>query len=397
MKMSSSRKRFMHILATLGLILIGIVAFILLTANKPQLKKTQPPTPLPMVRTITVETGTRYVPIKGEGTVRPLREIQLVPQVNGKIVFISPGLIDGGIFRKGELLLRIEQEDYQLAVTLAQARVKDSESALKIAQEEAAAAREEWALLSKEEAENNATPPPLVAKEPQLAAARAKLKAEQADLRRALLNLERTELKAPFNGRCSEENIDIGQYVSTGQALATLFSTEAAEIMVPLEDESLYWFSVPGFTTADKPGSPATVHTRFAGQDMSWSGQVVRAEGKLDERTRMVSIVVRVENPYGTRPPLASGMFVTIEIQGRRVENATIIPRPALRHNNIVWVVDRQGILRFRPVKVARRLPNQVIIESGLEQGELIVTSALNAVTDGMQVRINAAQEENIS
>ena len=393
--MSKTAKRIIHIFATLSFIGASVVGFLVLTANKPQLKKTKPPAPIPMVSAVPVQIEDVAVPIVGEGTVRPLREIQLVPQVSGLIIYASPALVDGGDFKKGEVLVRIDPADYQLAVTLARARIKETESSLKLAEQEAAAAQEEWQLLNEDTPGSRRKPPALVAKLPQLEAAKAKLAADRAELKKAHLYLARTEMKAPFNGRVSEENVDIGQYVSTGQNLATLFSTRTAEIVVPFEDESLFWFHVPGFTPGSGPGSPAKIKARIAGRDLTWTGRVNRAEGKLDERTRMINVVVRVEKPYHTKPPLAAGLFVKVEIQGRKLEAATIIPRSALRENNIVWVVDENGLLSFRPVEVARSFPDNVILKSGLQEGEMLVTSPIKAVTDGMRVRIgNYAREK---
>ena len=395
--MNKTKKRIIHIAATLSIIGVGAAVFLILSASKPELKRSKPPTPKPLVRVMTVATGPREVIIRGEGTVRPLREIQLVPEVSGKIIYVSPSLVDGGEFKKDDVLLRIDPVDYQLAVTLAKARIKDSESKLRIAEEEAAAAKEEWRLLDEWGSEVDKEPPALVAKEPQLAAARARLDADRADLRKARLNLARTEIKAPFNGRVSAENVDIGQYVGTAQNLATLFSTEAAQIIVPFEDESLYWFHVPGFTPGSQPGAVALIRTRFAGRDSEWKGQVVRAEGKLDERSRMEDVVIRVEKPYATRPPLVAGLFVAVEIQGRTLENAAVIPREALRADDTVWVVDQHGQLTFRPVDVARMTTTAAVIKGGLNSGEMVVLTTLKAVTDGMQVRIAGDQADNES
>jgi RND family efflux transporter MFP subunit len=394
--MSKHKPRIIHFIVTLIFIGIGSLVFVVLMATKPKLERTQPPVPKPMVNVAKVKTRPQVVIIRGEGTVRPLREIQLVPQVNGKVVYASRALVDGGEFQKGEVLLRIDPIDYQLAVTLAQARIKDSESKLKVAEEEAAVSREEWRLLYEADSKNKQIPA-LVAKEPQLAAAKAKLAADQADLQKAKLNLERTEIKAPFDGRVDEENVDIGQYVATGQPLAMLFSTNQAEIVVPFEDEDLYWFHVPGFTPGDEPGSVVSVSTRVAGRESFWPGRVVRAEGKLDERTRMINVVIRVNKPYETKPPLAAGLFVAVEIKGRTLENAIMLPRAALRENNVVWVVDKDGQLTFRQVSVARLTPEAALLEGGLKDGEMVVVSSLKAVTDGMRVRFRSPQEANAS
>ena len=385
--MSKAVRRLIHVLITLILIALGAIGMGALKASKPKLAKQIPSTPLPVVRTIQIKTGPKPVIIRGEGTVKPLREITLVPQVSGKAISASPALVDGGDFKKNDILLRIDPIDYQLAVTLAEAKVKDSESRLELAKEEGAVAREEWRLLRSEDAAEGGEPPPLVAKEPQLAAARARLEADQADLRKALLNLKRTVLRAPFDGRVSQESVDVGQYVTTGQSVATLYSTEAAEIVLPLEDKDLYWFHVPGFTPGEGPGAAAEVRARIAGRDLTWEGEVVRVEGRLDERTRMVDVVVRVKKPYARKPPLAIGLFVTVYIEGRTLPDAAVIPRIGLRQGAVVWLVDQGGRLRFRKVQVAYTEGEDVMIESGLQDGELVVISTLKTVTDGMAVR----------
>jgi RND family efflux transporter MFP subunit len=391
--MNKTKRRFLHFAIPIVLVALGAVGMWALIAGKPQLEKRKPTAPTPVVRVINLKTGPQPVYILGEGTVRPLREINLVPQVDGKVVYVSSALVNGGEFSQGDILLRIDPVDYQLAVTLAKAKVKDSESNLKLVQEDAAAAQEEWRQLHAGGPKANINPPPLVAKEPQLAAAEAKLEADRADLRSALLNLERTELKSPFDGRVSQENVDIGQYVSPGQVLATLYSTEAAEIILPLADEDLFWFDVPGFTPNNSPGAPAKVLAQLAGLERTWSGSVVRTEGRLDERTRMINVVVRVEKPYAKKPPLPVGLFVFVEIEGRTVPDAAVIPRSALHQGDVVWVVDNNDRLRFREVDVARVQGDEVMVEGGLKGGETVVISPLEAVTDGMAVRTVLVKE----
>jgi RND family efflux transporter MFP subunit len=394
--MNKTKRRFLHVAISFVFVALGALGLRSLTASKPQLETRKPPAPIPMVRTITVKTGPQAVHIIGEGTVRPLREINVVPQVGGKLVYVSPALVNGGEFSQGDTLLRIDPVDYQLAVTLAKAKVKDSESSLKLAEEEAAAAREEWRLLHAGSPKANRNPPPLVAKEPQLAAAQAKLEADRADLRMALLNLERTELKAPFDSRVSEENVDVGQYVSPGQALATLYSTEAAEIVVPLEDEDAFWFHVPGFTPGNSSGASAKVLARIAGRERTWPGAVVRTEGTLDERTRMINVVVCVDKPYAKKPPLPVGLFVTVDIEGRTLPEAAVIPRSALHQGDVVWVVNN-GRLHFREVDVARVQGDEVTLQKGLENGETVAITQLEAVTNGMAVRAAGDKEANRS
>lgn len=386
------KRRVVHLVAAFAFVLVGILIFGAFKAGKPQIEKTsQAPSP-PAVRIFEVETGSRTVMIMSEGTVRASQEISLVPEVAGKVFFVSPSLASGGRFRKGETLLRIDPVDYRLALTLAEAKVRDAESILQLTQEEAQVALEEWRMFPADGSESTDSPPPLVVKEPQLAAAKAGLEAARADLEKARLNLDRTEVKAPFDGRVTEENVDVGQYVVPGQALASLYSTQTAEIALPLEVDDLFWFHVPGFTPGDNPGSPATVRATVAGRDLSWQGEVVRSDGRLDERTRMIKVVVAVDEPYAKKPPLIVGLFVTVEIEGSTLPDSAVVPRSALRQDDLVWVVGDEDRLAFRKVDVARPQGDEVLIKAGLRQGDRVVVSPLKAVTDGMSVMIMTAE-----
>ncbi|MEW5721909.1 MAG: efflux RND transporter periplasmic adaptor subunit [Thermodesulfobacteriota bacterium] len=376
-------KKFIHLVLALGLLALGAAGMAAQTLSKPGLVRKPPVTPLPPVLVATVATGPVPVLVFGEGTVRPLREITLSAQVGGKVVFVSESLADGGRFSPDEVLVRIEREDYVLAVTSAQARVKDAQSKYMLAKAESEAAKQEWRDIRK----GDGSPPALVARTPQLAAALAALEAAKADLQKAELNLTRTEIKAPFEGRVSQKNVDLGQVVSPNQGVAAIFSTEAAEIVVPLPDEDLYWLDVPGFSPGDGPGSPARVQARLAGRDMTWPGRVVRAQGKLDPGTRLIGLVVRVEQPYAASPPLAPGLFVSVEIEGRTLQTAALIPRAALRPDGLVWVVDGENRLVFRRVETARVQGDQAVVTAGLAEGERVAVSSLKAVTDGMAVR----------
>jgi RND family efflux transporter MFP subunit len=380
--MASGKRKWIQATLTVLVLVIGSVGMYALKESRSEVQHKKPPPPLPLVRVVDVAFASRTVRISAHGTVLPLREISLVPQVAGKVVVISPALVDGGVFKKGDVLLRIDPQDYKIAATLAKARLKDAESKFVQAREESAAAREEWAQLH-----GNSVPPPLVAKEPQLAAASAQLDASRAELTKAELQLGRTRIRAPFDGRVAEKQVDIGQYVTTGQKLAVLYATQAAEIVVPLPTEDLAWFHVPGFTNGNGRGADAVVEVRVAGETKQWPGRIVRSEGKLDQRTRMVNVVVRIDNPYATRPPLAVGLFAKVTIQGRTLDQAALIPRAALRDNHQVWVVDPKGRLTFRTVEVARLEFNGAIVRNGLKHGEQVVVSTLKGVSDGMRVR----------
>ena len=393
--MSSVKRRAAHVLLTVLLVAAGALGFKALSETRQDLKRQKPEAVLPGVRVVPAPSAAGPVVIRGEGSVAPLRQVNLVPQVGGEVVHVSPSLVNGGAFDSGELLVRIDPEDYRLAVTLARAKVEDAESKLQTLQAESAAALEEWRFHRRDKG-SGGEPPPLLVKEPQLQAAKAQLAAQRAELRRAELSLERTEIHAPFNGRVSKESVDKGQVVTAGQSLATLYGTDAAEVVVPLQPEDLAWFDIPGFTNGEGPGAEAVVRGRIAGEERTWRGRVLRSEGRLDEKTRMLGVVVGVDDPYGTRPPLAVGLFVRVEILGKPLAGAVRIPRAALRQGDVAWVVE-DGRLRFRPVTVARTQGDEALVTSGLEEGDLVAVSRLDEATDDMAVRVVLERREGTS
>ncbi|MFZ5586311.1 MAG: efflux RND transporter periplasmic adaptor subunit [Thermodesulfobacteriota bacterium] len=389
--MSANRsRRWLHGGLALLVVAVGVAGFVVLTKSRPPMLPKPAKEYRPLVRTVDVEVGPLAVVIDGEGTVRPLYESTLAGEVPGRVVKVSPAMVNGGIFAKGEVLLTVDQAEYRLAVTAARADVNDADTRLQQAQAEAAVAREEWKRLGRA-----GEPPDLVAKRPQLEAAQARLEAARAALARAELNLERTEIRAPYAGRVGAKFADLGQYLKAGDRVATVYATEAAEIVVPLEDADLAWLKVPGLTTDRGPGSEAQVRTDFAGQSLTWPGRVVRAEGRVDERTRLVPLVVRVESPYATRPPLAVGGFVRVRLLGETLSQATLLPRSAIRPGGVVWVVDQEGRVSIRPVELARVQDEKVLVKGGLVQGERVVTTSLKAVTEGMRVRLEAGPWDN--
>lgn len=388
--MTKKKRALVHSLLALSLVAAGVLGMAALTMSKPPLSRKKPAKVLPVALVSQVRLQSLEMEVSGEGTVDPARESALSAEVAGRVVFMSPSLVEGGSFKKDQVLLKIDPVDYQLAVTLNQAKVREAETNQKTVQEESASSLEEWKRVGNQKG----SAPPLVAKAPQLAEAQAKLEAAKAQLAQARLDLKRCVLRAPYDGQVQSKQVDLGQYLRKGDKVADVFSSEAAEIVVPLEDRELAWLKVPGLTS-ERDGSQAEVIARFAGRESTWQGRVVRAESKVDQNTRLVPVVIRVEKPYAKLPPLVPGLFVTVKIKGARLENAALIPRAALRQGGLVWVVDSQDIIHFRPVTVTRTWEENALIQSGLKKGERVVVSPLRAVIEGMKVKPSPAKSED--
>ncbi len=363
----------------------------------------------PLVQTTDIKAAPVRVTVKAQGTVRPDREIDLVPQVSGVIEWISPELEAGGTFAAGNVLARIEAEDYELVKAQAQAEVERSRFQLQIERGEAEVARLEWERLHPQ-----AEPNPLVVRTPQVLAAAAAVRAAEARLREAELRLERTQLRAPFRGRVRSVGVDAGQFVTMGRAIGRIYSIEKAQIVVPIPDQELAWIDIPSLADASPqisttdgelssatPSAPVTIKARYAGRQHEWRGHVVRSEGELDPRSRMVRLVIEVSDPYGhvdsshrvskeeNQPmPLMIGLFCDVEIQGRVLEDVYALPRGAIHAGDQVWTATQNGELRIHTAVIVRTDREQGLVRLSLAPGERVITSQLKGITDGMRVRV---------
>ncbi len=381
-------------LVAVGIVLVAIIIVAVLMALKPKPQRLKPQAPVPLVTVLAINTDQPPITVTGWGSVVPKHSISLVPQVSGQITSVSANLRAGAFFAEGEELLRIEDTDYELALQQARSQVAQAEYVLATAQEEARVAREEWERTSGDALDDSelksSEPNPLVYREPQLRQAEVGLEAARASLAQAELNLDRCRLKAPFAGRVLSESVDLGQYIRSGEVAARLYDTDAAEITVNLPDRELAWVRVPQTAGDSVEGSPAAVTGTFAGRDHTWPGRAVRVGGAMDAASRTVPVVVEVADPYkasGDRPPLLSGMFVSVTFATDAPTGSVTIPRRSLRPGNQVWVLDQDDQLEIRQVTVARAGVESAVITAGLTPGDRLITSNLQYVVDGMPLR----------
>jgi len=375
-------------IAVLGLGAVG--AWTMMNARESP--KTQPvEVEPPLVEVIEAEPETLRMTVLAEGTVSPRVETQLVPEVSGRVVEVSDSLAPGGFFEKDEVLLKIDPREYALALADAKAAVAEAELQLARELQEAEVARKEWEALGEGE------PNPLVVREPQVADARAALAAAEARLERAQYDLDRTVVRAPYAGRVREKSVDVGQFVSRGNAVARIFSTDVAEIRLPIPQDQLAYVDLPlayRGDSAEIAGPRVTLSAKFAGRRYEWRGRIVRTGGEVDPESQMVYAIAQVQDPYGRKasgkPPLAVGMFVQAEIQGKGFRNVVSLPRSALRRGDRIFIVDEESRLRFLPVEILRSERDRVVLHS-LPPGLRVCVSNVEAAVDGMRVRVSEA------
>ena len=373
-------------IAVLGAGVLGAAALVM---SRPEVQTRERTVPPPLVRVTPVAQETHRLKVTAHGTVKPRTESTLVSQVAGQVTAVSSAFAHGGFFEAGDTLVTVDPRDYLLALTRAKAQVAQVEVRLAREKEEAAAARQEWDRIG------NGQPSALVLRKPQLAEARAAIAGARASMEQARLNLERTAITAPFAGRVRTTSVDVGQVVNPGTPVARIYSVDYAEVRLPVPDGQLAYLDLSMRFRGElipQEGPEVLLHANFAGQEYTWIGRIVGVEGEIDSRTRMVTLIARVADPYGRgeepdRPPLAAGLFVEAEILGYEVEDVVILPRSALRTSDQVLVVSEEDRLYFRRVDVLRSDAETVVIRSGLDSGERICLSPLDAVVEGMRVR----------
>lgn len=376
------------ILLILGTALVGIIAMLLRSAPETKPSKKIVPT----VEVIEVQAETTQAIIESQGIVQARTQTTLFAEVSGRIESISPALYAGGFFVKGDVLAKIDNTDY--LANLAATKSRYADALLAYEQEKAASdqAEEDWENIG-----NGETPSDLLLRKPQLARALANLEAAQATVKSAERDLQRTIVKAPYDGRVQIKFVDIGQFVNARSSqIASIYAVNTAEIRlgISLDDTRLVTLPetyVDGSTNDIKP--KVTLTATYGGVDYEWEGVIDRSEGAVDPQTRLLYLVAQVDNPYakakGTnRPPLKIGSFVRAKIMGEETSQSFAIPRRALRENDSLFIVSEDRTLEIREIEPFQKTRDRVIIREGLTAGEKVCLTPLQYVVNGMEVRL---------
>lgn len=376
-------------LAPLLVAAVGLLLMVAIIATGPEIESEDAPPPPPTVEVVEARPETVRMSVTAHGVAAPKTASRLVAEVSGRIVSVADSMVAGGFFSQGDVLVAVDRLDYEVALEQARARLASAESELASAgraferQEELAAAHSGSESM-KDEAHNRQR------------VAEASLREAKALLARAERDLERTEIVAPYDGRVRTEQVDPGQFVSRGEALASVYSVDFAEVRLPVPDEDLAFLPVALDGAPPGEALPEVVlRARFAGREHAWQGRIVRTEGEIDAETRTVAMVAQVPKPYERRndaPPLTVGLFVEAEIMGREVHDVARLPRTALQDDDRVLLVGEDGRLAVREVEFLR-LVGDVAYVRGLRAGEKVCVTRLPGVAEGSLVRPRNAHD----
>ncbi|WP_286237872.1 efflux RND transporter periplasmic adaptor subunit [Neptuniibacter halophilus] len=339
------------------------------------------------VETVTPEDFPIWV--ESYGRVQPRTQSELLPQVAGEIVWINPDLRAGGFFEAGDELLRIDDRDYQVALSEARAALASARQTLSEEQAQSEQAKADWKRLG-----YSGNAPDRVARVPQLQAAKASLASAQAAVTQAELNLERTHIRAPYAGRVLEKSVDRGQVVATGTTLATLYAVDYVEVRLPIQSRDLAYVELPERYRYSDPVTESLPQVSFISDLIgheAWQGQVVQTEGAIDEDSRQLYVLAQINDPYGSRAegrvPLKIGQYVQARIQGRTLSNAIVISNRVIYQGSYVYVV-AEGVVQRRDIRIGWQDEQQALISEGLQAGDQLVLTTLGQVVSGTPVSI---------
>ena len=363
---------------------IGLGLAVLIGTSEPEIVPEPYERMAPTVRVKKVQAAAEYLSISSQGTVQPRSQSELIPEVSGRVVWISDALVGGGAFAQDDVLLRIDDADYLTLVQRGEATLKRSQVEFSHAADELKRMQSlhQRQLASQQQLDNTRRSAQVT---------EANLSESRANLDQAQRDLARTELLAPFDGLVRNEQVDLGQFVSRGQSIGTIYATDYVEVRLPISTDQLSYLGLPISTRGQIPKAlrpPVTVAADFGTTRLLWEGELMRLEAEVDERSRMTYGVTRLRiDENEDSPILPVGMFVQAEIRGQRVENVIRLPRSAMRDNNQVLVVDAQNRLHFRLVSLLRLEHDDMLVRDGLADGELVCLSPMQTVVDGMLVK----------
>ena len=363
--------------------ILGIFLFLAATlmATAPVLEPSSIEKIATTVRVVEIQPKSVQLKVNSQGSVMPSTESQLIPEVSGKVSWMSPNLVAGGYFNDQEILIRVDDTDYKTKLDRAQANLTRAEAEQQHNEFEYRRMQSlvKRNLVSRSQLENALRA---------FRVAEASLQDATANFNQAEQDLSRTQIKAPFAGLVRAENVDIGQFVSRGNPIATIYAGNRAEVRLPIADRQLAFLNIPVSIRGEIPKEfqpEVTLTAQYAGQTLAWKGTIVRSEAEIDVSSRMVQLVARVEsssNPV----PLSIGLFVSAEIEGLAANNIVVLPREALRNDNQVLIVDKENRLRFRKIDTLRLYQDDLLIKAGLEAGERVCVSPIQTVIEGMKV-----------
>ena len=374
-------------------LIVIIVAFViawLMSLTKPDSLELESPNREVAVKTAVIQKSQVQLKVKSQGTVQPLTRTMLVSEVSGIVMALAPQFEVGGTFAKGDVLIKLDPADYQVAKQRADAQLQSAKAQLLSEQARSSQAKKEWEMTGRPLNEA----PVLALRTPFLAEAQSRLLQAQAEVKQAELKLQRTVIRAPYAGMISTTMVDVGQYVTIGARLGETFAIDFAEIRLPMTDKDL---SKLGWNANSAEQSifnknKVQLKSTVNGKSVTWQAVLVRSEGTIEQSSRVQYLVAQVADPYNIkgvvdRPRLLIGSFVEAMVSGKKIDDVYSLPRHALRSNSRVATVDSDQRLKLLAVDYTYEDQANYYVNAGLEGQVEVVTSGMGIMVDGMKLK----------
>lgn len=384
--------RIIKIAAPVAILFVTVAGAILIARSGDEPEREEPVQAALLVDVVRPRIEQGRFTVRAQGTVSPRVQTSLVSEVSGKIISMSEDFVAGGVFAKDQVLARVDPSDYETALLAAEAELAAAKATLADEQARSDAAREDFRRLYGDSRE----PTDLLLRLPQVARARAAVQAQEAGVERARRNLERTRISLPFDGMVRSRSANLGQYVTSGTALGTAFSTERAEVRLPVSENDLSFLDIPLTESGSDIDRPVVLIGSVAGQPARWGARLMRTEGVVDSNTRLTYLVVEISDPYGLdpaadKPALPMGTFVEAQIPGRDASGLVLLPAQALHDGNQVYLAGDDDELEIREVEIVRATPREVYVSGPLDGDDRVIITAIPAPVPGLKLNVREA------
>ena len=360
-------------------------------STRPEARRGRPPRQARLVQVESARPGPLLVTLtKPMGPVIPARQVTLMPEISGRVSSLNPVVIPGGLVQQGQPLLTIDSRDYEAVLEARRGEQAQAYLNLTLEMGNQKIAQQEYELLAQNIADDEQA---LVLRKHHLASAQATLRAADAAIGRAQLDVDRCQISAPFNGVIQEKHAERGARVSPSSPLVTLMGTDQywVDLKIPVDD--LRWLTIP--TANGQQGARAKVYNRHAWGDDLWrEGRVIRLLPDLGQLGIMARLLVAVQDPLALQPEnrgqprMLVGSRVRVEIIGEELTGGFPIRRELVRELTYLWIRTREGTLDIRRVEIKYTGKDHFYIVAGLEADENIVITDMATPVAGMPLRL---------
>lgn len=377
-----SRRRGFFALLILVILVASVATSRYLMSSAPVAERKPPQRVARLVAATELQRESERVQVTAYGAVEAAQRSTLAARVSGEVIALSPEFVPGNRVSQGTVLLRLDTADYELAVSEAEAALATAQANLAQEQGNQAVARADAEILDMDVSDEERR---LMLREPQLRSARASVQSAQAALRRARLNLDRTMIRAPFDGVVLSRDVSLGsQLAANSGSIGELVAATPYWLTLRVPIDTLRWIEWPD--AQGQGGSRVEVVDAGDPRSPVWEGRVIQLLDSLEAEGRRAGVLVEITQSFAGERPLLLDTYANATIYGRELLGAVRLDNTWIHDGGVWMVVD--GRLQMQTIDVSFRTSDHSLVTEGLADGDRIVTSLPSGFVDGMSVRI---------